>query len=70
MTRKEALEYKARWQMINRITAAESRQLSLEDKLMRLAALYSFSQTLPSTQRDETTSARDVWNRLKELSNV
>jgi hypothetical protein len=69
LTREEARAFKARWEMVNRVTAAEAAGASAEDKLRQLAVLYEAAAALsrggPSERGEAGVRAR--WLRLKEV---
>ena len=67
MTRLEALEYVARYKLVNEIELAELRSTSIEVKLEQTNALMIVANHMGWTQAlaDEDAEVRERWLRLK-----
>jgi hypothetical protein len=72
MTKEEAREFKMRWRLVNRVTAAEVRRMSVAFKLQQLALLFEAAQVFdPGGQRRASeTEVRARWQRLRERFHV
>ncbi|MDT7604705.1 MAG: hypothetical protein QOF61_2702 [Acidobacteriota bacterium] len=69
MNKEEALQFKARWQAVNDMTAREVREATPASKLQQLALMYEAGQVLGwadglSAGEEEV---RERWRRLREF---
>jgi hypothetical protein len=71
LTRKDAQEFRRRWEMVNAAERAELRATPLDRKLQQLAALMASVQPLGWTNAltAEDAEVRARWNRLRVLLN-
>lgn len=68
MTKREALEFKARWKMVNDFTAGEARRTPAALKLRQLALMYEAAQKFGWAEalREGEDAVRERWRRLRE----
>jgi hypothetical protein len=69
MNREDALNYKARWQLVNERTAREAREMSPAFKLEQLALMYEAGQQLGwnDDRSADEEEVRERWRRLREF---
>lgn len=72
MNRKDALNYKARWRLVNERTAREAREATPAFKLEQLALMYEAGQQLgwDDGLRAGEEEVRARWQRLREFYRV
>lgn len=73
ITKKEALEYKKRWESVNEAEVQELRKTTIPQKLSQLATLMASGKvfTVPAdTLYAEDEEVRERWNRLRKAYNV
>lgn len=72
ITKKEAIEFKKRWEAINAFEHEELRRVSMEMKLQQLAALMASVKELGwhKALSEGEERLRDRWNRLRRVYNV
>ncbi|MBI5193647.1 MAG: hypothetical protein HZA08_09440 [Nitrospirae bacterium] len=72
ITKKEAIEFKKRWEAINAFEHEELRRTSMEMKLQQLAALMASVKELGwhKSLSEGEEKLRDRWNRLRRAYNV
>jgi hypothetical protein len=69
LTRAEAREFRARWELVNAVEQAELRSTPLDQKLRQLAALMASAEAMGWTEvlASEDAEVRDRWNRLRAI---
>jgi len=73
ITKKEALEFKKRWETVNKAEKQELRETSAFKKMQQLAALMSSIKAFVGWDDIlalEENKVRERWNRLKEVYSV
>lgn len=72
ITKKEAIEFKKRWEAVNAFEHEELRSTSMEIKLQQLAALMASVKGLgwQKALSEGEDELRDRWNRLRKAYNV
>lgn len=72
MTKDEARAFKSRWELVNRVTAEETRRTPVEIKLRQLAQMYEAGQALgwAGGLKDGEEEVRERWRRLREFYNA
>ncbi|HEX7997403.1 MAG TPA: hypothetical protein VF528_03215 [Pyrinomonadaceae bacterium] len=72
MTKEEALQFKARWRMVDDFNAEEARRAPLSLKLHQLALMYEAAQVFgwAAALKKGEEEVRERWRRLKELYHV
>jgi flagellar biosynthesis/type III secretory pathway protein FliH len=68
MTKEEARQFKARWQLVNHAMTEEVRRTPASVKLQQLAVMYEAGQALGWTDalKEGEEGVRERWRRLKE----
>jgi len=68
MTKVEALEFKSRWQLVNRFVAEEIRSTPPEIKLQQMRTVMATANYFPSLvdSNEETEEVRNRWRLLKD----
>ena len=68
MTGEEARQFKARWKLVNEMTAEETRNATISLKLRQLALMYEAGQTFgwADALKEGEEEVRERWRRLRE----
>jgi hypothetical protein len=69
LTRTEARQFRARWELVNTAEQMELQSTSLDQKLRQLAALMASAEAMGWTEAlaAEEAEVRDRWNRLRAI---
>lgn len=72
ITKKQALEFKKRWKIVNKVQLKELRKSSVVEKLNQLTVLMSWAKDFGwiNTLKAEELAVRERWIKLRRIYHV